>query len=206
MSCSFSKLNEHSNLPSVPFNLTTFENVSAPPVPSLLRGYSAPVRLSGLSAERLRFLAAHDSDPFVRWDSLQQYATGVMLGMIAAPGGAMTLDAGLSEAFAATLAGAEADSAFAAEALMLPGEAFIGDQMAAVDVDAIHAARRFLRAALGRAHAAALLATYDRLADAGPYSIDGAAMGRRWGGDGAAAGRRWGGDGGERERARIAVL
>ncbi len=45
-----------------------FEDVPAAPVPSLLRGYSAPVKLAGVSRERLRFLAAHDTDPFVRWD------------------------------------------------------------------------------------------------------------------------------------------
>ncbi len=53
-----------------------FEGLAAPPVPSLLRGFSAPVRLAGIGRERLRFLAAHDTDPFVRWDSLQTYATG----------------------------------------------------------------------------------------------------------------------------------
>ena len=53
-------------------------------MPSLLRGFSAPVKLSGIVRERLRFLAAHDTDPFVRWESGQQYATGVLLDMVAA--------------------------------------------------------------------------------------------------------------------------
>ncbi len=46
-----------------------FVDVPSPPTPSLLRGFSAPVRLSGLAPERLRFLAAHDTDAFVRWES-----------------------------------------------------------------------------------------------------------------------------------------
>ena len=96
-----------------------FSDVPAPPVPSLLRGYSAPVKLSGVTPDRLRFLAAHDTDPFVRWDSGQQYASGVMLDMIAGRR-KLELDAGLEEALAATLAGADADPAFAAEALALP--------------------------------------------------------------------------------------
>jgi aminopeptidase N len=154
-----------------------FEDMAERPVPSLLRGYSAPVKLSGLSRAQLAFLAAHDTDPFVRWDSLQQYATGVMLEMIA--GGTRTLDAGLLDAMRAILAGADADPAFAAEALMLPGEAYIADQMAVVDVVAIHEVRRFLRAELGRALNDMLRTTYHRLADTGPYQIDGAAMGRR---------------------------
>ncbi len=52
-----------------------FEDVPAPPVPSLLRGFSAPVRLRGVSRDRLRFLAVHDTDPFVRWEAGLQYAT-----------------------------------------------------------------------------------------------------------------------------------
>src|ERR1019366_4855830 len=94
-------------------------------------GFSAPVKLSGISPERARFLAAHDTDPFVRWDSGQQYATRVLLDMIPAwhRGESPTVDAGLTEALAETLAQADKDPAFVAEALFLPGEAFLADQM-----------------------------------------------------------------------------
>ncbi|MBN8906203.1 MAG: aminopeptidase N, partial [Rhodospirillales bacterium] len=121
------------------------EDVPSPPVPSLLRDFSAPVKLAGLSRERLSFLAAHDRDAFVRWESGQQYATAVMLDLIAAfrRSHELRLDPGLVAAVAATLDGADADSAFAAEALSLPGEAFVADQMATADVDAIHAVRDF---------------------------------------------------------------
>jgi aminopeptidase N len=154
-----------------------FDDLPERPVPSLLRGYSAPVKLAGLSRAQLAFLAAHDTDPFVRWDSGQQYATGVMLEMIA--DGTRRLDPGLLAAMQATLAGADADPAFAAEALSLPGESYIADQMAVVEVEAIHAVRKFLRAELGGAMGDAFRATYDRLTDTGAYQIDGAAMGRR---------------------------
>ena len=90
-----------------------------------------------------------------------------------------TLDQGLIDALAVTLRDADADPAFAAEALALPGEAFLADQMAVVDVDAIHAVRDVARAAIGRALRDELRATYERLTDTGPYSIDGAAIGRR---------------------------
>ncbi len=156
-----------------------FDDIASAPVPSLLRGFSAPVKLSGLTPERLRFLAAHDTDPCVRWDSLQQYATGVMLGMVASDPAGWTLDAGLDAAMAANLAQADADPAFAAEALSLPGEAYVADQMAVAEPARVHAARRFLRAALGARHAEALRATYARMGDAGPYRIDGAAIARR---------------------------
>ena len=162
-----------------------FKDVPVAPVPSLLRNYSAPVRLAGLGRERLLFLAAHDRDPFVRWDSFQQYAAALMLEMIAdyrkgaALGGALEADAGLLAAMRATLAGADADRAYAAEALMLPGEASIADRMAEVDVEAIHAVRGFLRAAVGRELGEALRAAYEGLADGGPYRPDGASIGRR---------------------------
>ena len=155
-----------------------FDDVAAEPVPSLLRDFSAPVRLIGLSRAQLLFLAAHDRDPFVRWDSFQNYATEVMLEMIAA-GSPFRLDDGLLAALAATLANADADHAFAAEALALPGEAAIAARMATVDVEGIHAARRFLRQAIGAALGDPLRATHDRLTDPAPYRPDGPAIGRR---------------------------
>ena len=154
-----------------------FEDVAAAPVPSLLRGFSAPVVLEGMDRARLRFLAAHDTDPFVRWDSLQSYATDVMLARIG--DGTRGVEDGLLAAFAATLDGAEADPGFAAACLGLPAEATVADRMAVVDVDAIHAVRQDLRRALGGALAGRLRAIYGRLADPGPYRIDGAAIGRR---------------------------
>jgi aminopeptidase N len=69
---------------TAPANRFEFVDVASPPVPSLLRSFSAPVKLSGLSQERSRFLAAHDTDPFVRWDSGQQFAAQSLLDMVAA--------------------------------------------------------------------------------------------------------------------------
>ena len=158
-----------------------FTDVAAPPVASLLRGYSAPVRLLGLPPEHLSFLAAHDSDPFVRWESGQQYATGIMLRMVAAwrQHGTLAMDDGLLAALSATLDRADADEAFAAVALTLPHIDFVADQMAVADIEAIHAVRSFLRAEAGRRVGDRLRATYAALTDHGPYTIDGKAIGRR---------------------------
>ena len=158
-----------------------FDDIAEQPTPSLLRGFSAPVKLSGVPLAQLRFLAAHDTDPFVRWESGQQYATHLLLQMATArrQGGTPTLDQGLIDALAVTLRNADADPAFSAEALALPGEAFLADQMAVVDVDAIHAVRDSARAAISQALRDELLATYEQLTDTGSYSIDGAAIGRR---------------------------
>ncbi len=159
----------------------TFEQVPARPIPSLLRGFSAPVRLFGLPFDRLRVLAAHDPDPFVRWESGQQYATRVLLGMAASwrRGERPPLDAGVIGMIAASLARANEDPAFTAETLALPAEAYLADQMDVADVDAIHAVHQAARIAIGRALAADLRAIYDRLTDPGEYRIDGAAMGAR---------------------------
>ena len=158
-----------------------FEDVAAPPVPSLLRGFSAPVKLRGLALDQLRVLAARDTDPFTRWDSGQQYAAAVMLEMVAGQGRGEPLgfDPGLAEAVRANLAAADADPALAAEALILPGENFLADQMAVADPQAIHAVRQHLRRRIGADCRDALRSTYDRLADGGPYKPDGASIGRR---------------------------
>ena len=159
-------------------NRFEFTGVASPPVPSLLRDFSAPVKLSGLTPDRLRFLAAHDSDPFVRWDSGQQFAASVLLDMVATiqAGGKPATDPALIEAMASTL---DQEPAFAAEALALPGEATLADKMEIVDVDAIHAARDIARSAIGRALAGRLRALYDELTDSDGYTIDGPAIGRR---------------------------
>jgi aminopeptidase N len=159
-----------------------FVDVPAPPVPSLLRGFSAPVKLKDVPLERLKFLAINDPEPFARWEAGQQVATRVLLDRIEARrSGEATapLDPNLVTALRRILADAERDPAFAAEALTLPSEAFLADQLAVVDVDAIHAARESARVELGRALSMELASAYVALADAGPYQIEGAAIGRR---------------------------
>ena len=150
-------------------------------VPSLLRGFSAPVKLRTLSLDRLVFLAKHDSDPFARWEAGQQLATRALLNMVDAyrRGEALSLDGDVIDILRRALAQADADPAFAAEVLALPGEMFLGDQMAEVDVEAIHTARQAARAQVGHALNAELALMYERLTDTGPYRIDGASIGRR---------------------------
>jgi aminopeptidase N len=155
-----------------------FVDVASPPVPSLLRDFSAPVKLSGLSQDRLRFLAAHDTDPFVRWESGQQSAAAALLDMVSIiqKGGEPGVDPALIEAAASALG---QEPTFAAEALALPGEATLADKMDVVDADAIHTARDTARAAIAQALGGDLRAMYDKLADTGGYTIDGPAIGRR---------------------------
>ncbi len=159
-----------------------FIDVPAPPLPSLLRNFSAPVKLQGVPLDRLKFLAIHDTDPVARWDAGQQVATRMLLDRVAAHQRAQAmppLDPDLVAAMHQTLADADRDPAFAAEALVLPGETTLADEMDVVAVDSIHAARDSARAALGQALGEPLSEAYRRLADPGPYRSDGRSIGRR---------------------------
>ena len=159
-----------------------FVDVPEPPVPSLLRGFSAPIKLKDVPLDRLKFLAINDPEPFARWEAGQQVATRILLdGVEALRRGvaAQPLDPDLVTAMRHTLAEADRDPAFAAEALSLPSEAFLADQLAVVEVDAIHVSRESTRAALGRALSMELAGAYVGLADPGPHQIDGTSIGRR---------------------------
>ncbi|HET6522350.1 MAG TPA: aminopeptidase N, partial [Geminicoccaceae bacterium] len=161
----------------------TFAGVPRPPVPSLLRGFSAPVVLdAGYTDDELRFLAAHDPDPFNRWEALQALAIKLILKLVEdrRAGRPLALDAGFADAFAATLDHRrDRDPAFVAQALALPSEPYLGQQMEVIDVDGIHAAREFVRAALAEALRARLLDTYAAFTTGEPYAIDARSVGRR---------------------------
>lgn len=122
---------------------------TARPALSINRGFSAPVILEFDRAPgELAWLAAHDDDPFARYEALQQLMLDTL---VAALTGKPADTAAVTGAIARTLAVAAGDPAFAAEAVLLPSEAFIGDQMVVVDPDAIRRERSALQAAIGRA-------------------------------------------------------
>jgi aminopeptidase N len=116
---------------------------------SLNRGFSAPVIVDFARADgELAWLAAHDDDPFARYEALQQ----LMLDTLVAAVSGETVDHSVViDAVAQTLGGRAADPAFVAEAVLLPSEAFVGDQMVVVDPDAIRRERLALQAAIGGA-------------------------------------------------------
>jgi aminopeptidase N len=160
-----------------------FTGLDERPVMSLNRGFSAPVKLTAnLRDGDLAFLAAHDSDSFNRWQAVQTLATALLIENVAAHRRG-TLGRGADElivAMAAILGDHRLDPAYVAQAMALPTEGDIAREIGTdVDPDAIFAARRELRAAVGRALAGALEATYQRMTDTGPYSPDAASAGRR---------------------------
>ena len=151
-----------------------FEDIPAKPVPSILRGFSAPViaRVPYTEAE-LAHLMAHDSDAFNRWEAGQRLATGLLLG------GTKAAPRSFIDAWARVLKDAAQDPAFASEALGLPSETTLAEQMDVVDPDALHAARNGLRRQLAGALREALLATYRSMTIDAPYSPDSASAGKR---------------------------
>jgi aminopeptidase N len=162
-----------------------FTGVASRPTLSLLRGFSAPVRVDDdLTEADLLILLRHDRDSFNRWQAAQSLATRLLLRSIAAiqAGQAPKIDADFVAAYGAVLREAEAgriDAAFAAQTLSLPSEGDIAREMARnVDPDAIFAARESLRGALGRAHAPALSRLHDALGG-GAFSPDAASAGQR---------------------------
>src|SRR3954465_809929 len=149
-----------------------FENLKEKPVPSLLRGFSAPVILKyPYSEAELLHLMANDDDPFNRWEAGQRLATEAILDQSGKPSPAF-LEA------ARTLL-AHPDPAFAAEALALPAESFLAEQMAVVAPDRLHASRNALRLEIAKALKENLLKVYQALKGKGPYSPDAASTGRR---------------------------
>jgi aminopeptidase N len=142
------------------------------PVPSLLRGFSAPVILNyPYTEDELVHLLANDDDPFSRWEAAQRLAADIILSRAGTPN-----DAFLG-AFGAILG--NPDHAFVAEVLALPSEAFLAEQLAEVNPDALHASRNALRRTIAAAFRDRFLALYLSLAGSGPYSPDAASAGRR---------------------------
>jgi aminopeptidase N len=160
-----------------------FTGVAERPIPSLNRDFSGPIRLSlPIEADDLRFLAAHDADPFNRWQAVQTLAMALLTVNVAAlrQGAPLREDDGLMAALAAILADARLEPAFIALALMPPSDADIAREIGRdVDPDATFAARAHLRAAIGSQLGAALASTYRHMITPGPYRPDAASAGRR---------------------------
>ena len=160
-----------------------FAGVAERPIPSLNRGFSAPIKLIlPIDADDLRFLAAHDRDPFNRWQAVQTLAMSLLTANVAAlrAGAPVRDDEGLMGALGAILADAELEPAFIALTLTPPSEPDIAREIGRdVDPDAIFAARRHLRALTGKQLGPALADTYSRMITPGPYRPDAGSAGRR---------------------------
>ncbi|OON60817.1 aminopeptidase N [Massilia sp. KIM] len=159
-----------------------FSNVGEQPVPSVLRDFSAPVILQhGYSDTELLHLFSHDSDPVNRWEAGQRLAMGRLLKLTgeARISSRLDLDDTFIEAMRKMLGDASLDPAFREQALLLPSETMISEQLDAVDPMAVHTARQFMRADIGTRLRKELLAQYEANQTPGPYSPDAASAGKR---------------------------
>ncbi|MGY6536066.1 MAG: aminopeptidase N [Pararhodobacter sp.] len=158
-----------------------FEGLAARPVPSLLRGFSAPVEvIHDPQPGALAHLLAHDTDPYARWEAGRQLALAAAKAMILDGAGP---DPAWLEALAPMLADESLDPSYRALMLRLPDDETLAAHLAArshvPDPDAIHDARNALRRALADRHEPVLRALVTQLAPAAPYSPDPASAGRR---------------------------
>jgi aminopeptidase N len=160
-----------------------FTDIAQRPIPSVNRGFSAPIKLAlPIEPDDLRFLAAHDGDSFNRWQAVQTLAMTLLKTNVAAlrVGRPAAEDAGLLAALAAILKDDTLEPAFIALTLAPPGEADIAREIGRdVDPGAVFTARRALRASIGRHLGASLSEIYAGMATPGPYRPDAQSAGRR---------------------------
>ncbi|MEZ5775998.1 MAG: aminopeptidase N [Hyphomicrobiaceae bacterium] len=160
-----------------------FTGVASRPVPSLLRGFSAPVNLTvELTEKDLEFLMVHDSDLYNRWQAGQMLASRIIIDIVTAirEGRRVRPGARLAKALGAALVDEGLEAAYRAQFLQLPSEADIAREIRKdVDPDAIHLARRQLRTLIARMLREDLLETYRRHLMKGAYKPDATSVGRR---------------------------
>ncbi len=161
----------------------TFVGIDSEPVPSILRGFSAPVILDfDYSDAQLLTLLAHDTDAFNRWEAAQRLAVRAAIDSIA--GGAHPTGAGpLNEAYVAAMRGVlrdpQLDAAFKELVLTLPSETYIAEQLDAVDPQRVHALREAMREQLATALFDDWQWAYEQHRDTGAYQPDPVSTGRR---------------------------
>jgi aminopeptidase N len=161
----------------------TFVNLYSEPVPSLMRGFSAPVVLEdGLNADDLLILLAHDSDPFNQWEAGQRLMLQSALEAIQQNKdltGLPVLSDALVAALRDVLRHPTLDAAFKDLALTLPSENYIADQLEVVDPQRVHVLREKMRLQLATALQPDWQWAWDAHKHNGAYSPDAKSSGRR---------------------------
>ncbi|MEM6580290.1 MAG: aminopeptidase N [Pseudomonadota bacterium] len=155
-----------------------FENIPERPVPSLLRGFSAPVRLDyAFDKAALCALMQRDADGYVRWDSAQSLAVQVIHDVQQQLQGDAEpqVDALLTDACLRLLGDTTLDPAMVAAMLSLPSEAYLAEiasHRGGIDVDGIHRARTLVQVEVAKRCQSALQARYEQLASDSLYAPD----------------------------------
>ncbi|MDB5894640.1 MAG: aminopeptidase [Rhodoferax sp.] len=161
----------------------TFASIDVEPVPSILRGFSAPVVLEyEYTDAQLLVLLANDTDPFNRWEAGQRLAVRSAIKAIAAvadPAPLQPLNDAYIDAMRAVLRHPELDAAFKELVLTLPSETYIAEQLDVVDPQRIHAVREAMRGQLAVALAEDWAWVFERNEHNGAYTPDPLSSGRR---------------------------
>ncbi len=161
----------------------TFVNVDEAPVPSILRGFSAPVVLDyDYTDAELLTLLANDPDPFNRWEAGQRLALRCAINSIAADAdstGAIGLNTAYIEAMRSVLRHPTLDAAFKELVLTLPSESYIAEQLDVVDPQRIHTVREAMRLQLALQLHADWQWGYESYQDRAGYRPDAVSAGRR---------------------------
>ena len=156
-----------------------FHGIESRPVPSLLRHFSAPVRVHySWTREQLLFLMNHDPDGFNRWDAGQRLAVDVIQSLVGAPENA-EIEPRLVDAYRKLISDTGLDQALVAKMLQLPSEAYLIELADNADVPAIHRARERVLRHLAGALKNELLSCYRRHQGSGPYEVTPEAIARR---------------------------
>ncbi|MBF0627668.1 MAG: aminopeptidase N [Magnetococcales bacterium] len=164
-----------------PVETFRFVGLTQAPVPSLLRGFSAPVKLiAPLSDAELAFMWGQENDPFNRWDAGQQLALRILLSSTSAtPEHPFTVPEMFLQAFAATLETTDLDPAMKSLAIGLPGLGLLIEAMENADPGALFAARETVRQRLAERCQETLLRLYAENQTPGPYTLERAVIGKR---------------------------
>jgi aminopeptidase N len=161
----------------------SFTGIWQEPVPSILRGFTAPVVLEhDYTDAQLLTLLANDTDPFNRWEAGQRLAMHRALGFIAQAGlqpGQIALDAPYIDAMRTILRHPGLDAAFKELMLTLPGETYISEQLEQVDPQRVHAVRDAMREQLARALHDDWQWAFETHCETGAYRPDPVSSGRR---------------------------
>jgi aminopeptidase N len=164
-----------------------FSDLKGDVVPSILRNFSAPVKLvpaSDIDESELAFLACHDTDGFNRWDSAQRLYTCAILKVMGQEESKSTIDL-VHQTFGKTLTDETiSDDSIRAYALKLPSESTLAESVEVIDPPAIHLARKLVMTMIARTFQDQLMSCYKKLTaliekDGAEFNVDGVSVGRR---------------------------
>jgi aminopeptidase N len=152
-----------------------FDNVTVQPIPSLLRDFSAPVKLHfGYTDHALQTLFMHDTDHFNRWEAGQKYAINLMMHLVREHqhGNPLSIPDDFIHAFKNVFESMQKDKLLAAEMLSLPSEKYLAEQVSVIDVDAIHTVRESILFAMAMQMKNLFIELYQKNHDTKAYEFN----------------------------------